>query len=71
MFSIFCLSKTSVKIHDAKESRKSSKPAIMCGLCSAEKNIITLDCKHKCCVRCFHKAKLCTQCEKEKSRCFY
>lgn len=60
MFSIFCLSKASVKIKD------SEKPKVSCGLCSGEKSIIVLGCTHKCCVKCFHKTRLCKQCEKEK-----
>ena len=66
---MFCLSKSSVKVRDSPESKKSTKSIVMCGICSAERNVITLDCKHKCCVKCFHKTKLCSQCEKEQSTC--
>lgn len=60
MFSVFCLSKASVKIKDSNKSN------IACGLCSGEKSIIVLGCKHNCCIKCFHKTRLCKQCEKEK-----
>ena len=65
---MFCLSKSSVKI---QETTYYKKELIVCGLCSGGKSIITLDCKHKCCTKCFHKTKLCSQCEKEQSRCGY
>lgn len=65
MFSVFCLSKASVKIKDSNKSN------ITCGICSGGKSIITLQCKHKCCTKCFHKEKICIQCKKENSRCCY
>lgn len=66
MFSIFCLSKASVKIRDSKEETKNTKSSVICGLCSGGKSVIVLGCKHKCCTKCFHKTRLCKQCENEK-----
>jgi len=69
MFGIFSLFKTSAKIRDETELKKELPPRVMCTLCSAEKNVMILECKHKCCVKCFHKTKICSQCKKEQSNC--
>jgi hypothetical protein len=69
MFSAFCLSKNSVKIVDATEDKKPAKSKTACGICSGEKSIITLDCHHKCCVKCFNKIRYCVQCKNEKAMC--
>lgn len=65
---MFCLSKTNVKIRDSPESKKSSKSNLICGLCSGEKSIMTLECRHKCCVKCYNNIKYCTQCEKDNKK---
>ena len=43
----------------------STKTKIACGLCSKEKTIITLECKHMYCMKCYLKYKCCLYCEKE------
>ena len=64
MFTAFWLSKNSVKIMDTTEAKKNAKSKTACGICSGEKSIITLECKHKCCVKCYNKTRYCIQCEK-------
>ena len=57
----WCFSKSSVKIANEKEE-------IKCSSCNISKNIITLDCKHKYCIKCYNKSKyFCKECEKNKS----
>lgn len=60
---MFCFSKCSVRIRESH-----IKPALSCGLCGNTKNIITLVCNHKCCVKCYNKIKYCIQCEKVNSK---
>jgi hypothetical protein len=57
-----CLSLSSVKV------RNQSIKTDICGLCSNNKSILTLACKHKCCVKCYNKIRYCTQCEKAKAK---
>lgn len=57
-----CLSTSSVKV------RTSSIKTDSCGLCSNNKSILTLVCKHKCCVKCYNKIRYCTQCEVKTSK---
>lgn len=35
-----------------------------CGICRTNKNIMTRECKHKCCVKCYKKSYFCKECEK-------
>jgi hypothetical protein len=55
-----CLSTSSVKV------RSSSIKNDGCGLCTNNKSILILACKHRCCVKCYNKIRYCTQCEKDK-----
>jgi len=66
MLSIFSLSKTSVKIRDSSSLKKSNKSG--CILCKGEKNILTLECRHKYCVKCYNKTRYCIQCEKDNKK---
>ena len=72
-----CQNASSVKVADASKNdsnsnsrsgRKSKKLEIICVRCSANKNILTLNCKHKYCVKCYNKEKYCKECEKNKSK---
>ena len=53
-----------VKVENSNESQKIK---IICGLCTKEKNIITLICRHMVCVKCYTEHKYCIQCERENS----
>lgn len=45
------------------------KKEILCSCCHATKNIMTLNCKHTYCIKCYNKNKYCcTECEKLKSK---
>lgn len=35
-----------------------------CGICRSKKGIMTRECKHKCCVKCYKKSYICKECEK-------
>jgi hypothetical protein len=49
-------------------SVKIANEEIKCSSCNITKNIITLDCKHRYCVKCYNKSKyFCKECEKNKS----
>lgn len=67
MFLRGCLSKTSVKVRNSSV-KKIEKMGDQCGNCSNTKSILTLDCKHKCCVKCYNVRRLCVICEKDKSK---
>lgn len=54
-----CCYKNPAKINTQLEIQK------ICGLCSKEKSIMTLTCKHMICVSCYSKYKYCIQCEKK------
>jgi len=46
-----------------------SKEEISCLKCKAGKSIITLDCKHTYCVKCYNKSKyFCKECERIKTK---
>ncbi len=48
-----------------------SKEEIICLTCKAGKSIITLDCKHTYCVKCYNKNKyFCKECERIKNKIF-
>ena len=62
-----CASKASVKVRNSSV-KKSEKMGDQCAICSNPKNILTLTCKHKLCVKCYNNTRLCTICEKAKSK---
>ena len=66
----FSRSKAKSKVHQEPKTR-SGKDKILCGVCGSEKNILTLACKHKCCVKCFNKNRYCVECDKNNTKwCF-
>lgn len=65
MCGFLCCSKSSVKI---QESPLQTSIKNMCISCSVQKNIITLVCNHKYCVKCYTKNKYCIECDKKNSR---
>ena len=73
MFSVFacCHGTTVAKVEDSTKCDKisSKKNHLGCPRCSGMTNILTLHCKHRCCVRCYNKDRICKQCEKAKQRC--
>ena len=67
-FSLSCFSNSSAKIKTSDQENSSKKQDICCYYCKAKKNIMTLECSHKCCVKCFNKGRFyCRECENLKS----
>ena len=67
-FSLSCFSNSSTKIKTS-DQENSSKKDICCYYCKGRKNIMTLDCSHKCCIKCFNKGRFyCKECENLKSK---
>lgn len=64
-----CFSRKNSKIDTSPPPTNLSKEEISCLKCKAGKNIITLDCKHTYCVKCYNKSKyFCKECERIKNR---
>jgi hypothetical protein len=66
---MLCCVKSSVKIAETPITNGSKKAIIKCP-CGAEKNILTLTCKHMYCIKCYTKNKICLECANERSNCF-
>lgn len=60
-----CFSTSSVKVQSFPLIKEK-----ICSHCNTNKNVMTLECKHTYCIKCYNKRKYCCrECEKSKS-CF-
>jgi len=60
----YCCFSQKDTMKEVAPNTSSKKNKIICGLCKNEKTILTLECKHKVCLKCYSKYKYCTQCDK-------
>lgn len=63
----FCYLYKSAKVRgsSSKEPAKNeTELPIVCNSCEGKKNILTLPCKHYCCIRCYNKEPQCSECNK-------
>lgn len=60
---MICFSKKSVQIHDSNllENKKNNSQCIQC---KTTNKIVTLNCNHCYCVKCFTKNRYCIKCDK-------
>jgi hypothetical protein len=66
---MFCckLSKQQAKVIDSQQL----KVDVKCSQCKAARNVLILDCKHNCCIKCYNKGRFCCkECEKENNSMF-
>ena len=66
-----CFSRKNYKINTFPPPINLSKEEISCLTCKISKSIITLDCKHTYCVKCYNKSRyFCRECEIIKNKLF-